>query len=281
MAIGAVPEDRYVSVDGVRTRFWSMGEDGTPVILLHGIGCSVETWEKNIAALSREHRVYAVDIMGFGRSDKPDVGYSFPLLTDFVLRFMNTVHIEKASLIGNSMGGGISMLAALAAPERVDRLVLVDSFGFGREVSPVLRLMGLPMIGEVLSRPGRKGTENLMKFALYDPSCASNDLIERVTAMAMLPGAQRAFLTMLRPTITMGGVKKETLAPFSEINRIEAPALVVWGRQDRILPATHGEIAVEKLPNAQLHLIDRAGHFSQMDQPEEFNRVVLEFLRGR
>ena len=275
------PEDKYAKVGEINMRFWSMGDRGPILILLHGIGCHVEMWEKNIAALSQDHHVYAIDIMGFGRSDKPPAPYSPQLLVRFVLDFMETLHIEKATLIGNSMGGGISMMIAIQSPERVDKLVLVDTIGLGKEVSPVLRLMSLPLIGELLTRPGRKGVLRTMKLCLYDPSAVTDDFIERAAQIAVLPRAQNAFLATLRSGGAFGGIKKELLsAYFDNFHRIKAPSLVIWGRQDRIFPVAHAQVALEKIPGAKLHIIDRAGHFPQMDQPEEFNAAVLEFLRA-
>lgn len=273
-------EDRYVKVGNVNTRYWSAGEAGSVVILLHGVGCHVEFWESNIAALSREHRVFAVDIVGFGRTDKPAVDYTFQFMADFVLDFMKTIGIDKASLVGNSMGGGISMTVAAQAPERVEKIVLVDPVGLGRGVSPIMRSFTIPLLGSILSAPGRKGVVRQMQACLYDPSQASDDFIERATQISVLPGNQRSFLSLLRGTSNLAGVKKRTVAEFSAcIERIKSPILVIWGRQDIILPLADGEAAVQKMVNGRLHVIDQAGHCPQIDKPEEFNATVLSFLK--
>ena len=273
-------EDRYTKVGNVNTRYWSAGKKGSTVILLHGVGCHVEFWERNIASLAREHRVFAVDIVGFGRTDKPEVVYTFHLIAYFVLDFMKTMGIDKASLVGNSMGGGISMTVATQAPERVEKIVLVDPVGLGRGVSPVMRLMTLPVIGNVLTKPSRKGVVRQMQLCLYDPSQASDDFIDRVAAIGTLPGNQRSFLSLLRETSNMAGVKKGIVADFSaRLKRIKSPILVIWGRQDRILPLADGEAAVQKMADVRLHVMDRAGHLPQIDKPEEFNATVLDFLR--
>jgi pimeloyl-ACP methyl ester carboxylesterase len=273
-------EDRYIKVGNVNSRYWSAGEKGSTVILLHGVGCSVEFWERNIAALAREHRVFAVDIVGFGRTDKPEVVYTFQLMADFVLDFMNAMGIDKASLVGNSMGGGISMTVAAQAPERVKKIVLVDPVGLGRGQSPMMRLMTLPVIGNVLTKPGRQGVVRQMQLCLYDPSQASDDFIDRVAAIGTLPGNQRSFLSLLRETSNIVGVKKGLVADFSaRLKKIKAPILVIWGRQDRILPVSEGEAAVERMADVRLHVMDRAGHLPQIDKPEEFNATVLDFLR--
>jgi pimeloyl-ACP methyl ester carboxylesterase len=273
-------EDRYTKVGNVNSRYWSAREKGSTVILLHGVGCSVEFWERNIAALAREHRVFAVDIVGFGRTDKPEVVYTFELMADFVLDFMNTMGIDKASLVGNSMGGGISMTVAAQAPERVNKIVLVDPVGLGRGLSPVMRLMTLPVIGNVLTKPSRKGVVRQMQLCLYDPSQASDDFIDRVTAIGTLPGNQRSFLSLLRETANIVGVKKGLVADFSaRLKKIKTPILVIWGRQDRILPVSEGEAAVERMGDVRLHVMDKAGHLPQIDKPEEFNATVLDFLK--
>jgi 4,5:9,10-diseco-3-hydroxy-5,9,17-trioxoandrosta-1(10),2-diene-4-oate hydrolase len=274
-------EDRYTKVGNVNSRYWSAGEKGSTVILLHGVGCSVEFWEKNIAALAQEHRVFAVDIVGFGRTDKPEVVYTFQLMANFVLEFMNAMGIDKASLVGNSMGGGISLTLAAQSPERVKKIVLVDPVGLGRWQSPVMRLMILPVIGNVLTKPSRKGVERQMKLCLYDPSLASDDFVDRVAAIGTLPGSQRSFLSVLRETGNIMGIKKGLVADFAAfLKKIKRPTLVIWGRQDRILLATEGEAAVEGMADVRVHIMDRAGHLPQIDKPQEFNATVLDFLRN-
>jgi pimeloyl-ACP methyl ester carboxylesterase len=273
-------EDRYTKVGNVNSRYWSAGEKGSTVILLHGVGCHVEFWERNIAALAREHRVFAVDIVGFGRTDKPEVVYTFELMADFVIDFMNAMGIDKASLVGNSMGGGISMTVAAQAPGRVKKIVLVAPVGLGRGLSPVLRLMSFPVIGEVMTKPGRQGVVRQMRLCLYDPSQASDDFIDRAAAIGALPGNQRSFLSLIRETANILGVKKGMVADFSErLERIKTPILMIWGRHDRILPVADGEAAVERMADVRLHIVDRAGHLPQIDKPEEFNATVLDFLR--
>lgn len=273
-------EDRYVNVGNVNTRYWTAGDRGSAVIFLHGVGCHIEFWEKNIAALAKDHRVFAIDIVGYGRTDKPEVDYTFEFMADFVLDFMKTMGIDKASLVGNSMGGGIAITVASQAPERVEKIVLVDPVGVGKGLSPVMRLMSLPVIGDFLTKPSKKGVLLQMKSCLYDPSHASDDFIDRATLINALPGNQRSFLSLLRITAGMSGVRKELIADFSErLQRIKSPILLVWGKQDQVLPVADAEAAVKKMGNARLHIMDQAGHCPQIDKPEEFNTAVLDFLK--
>ena len=273
-------EDHYIKVGSVNTRYWLAGEKGSIVILLHGMNCHVEFWEKNIAALAQEHSVFAVDIVGFGRTDNPAVGYSFQQMADFVIDFMNAMNIDEASLVGNSMGGGITMMVAARAPERVKKIVLVDSSGLCKRMSLMGRLITLPVIGEVLTKPSRQGVVRQMRMCLYDYSQASDDFIERSAAIGKLPDNQRSFLSVLRGSCNIFGMKKKVVTDFSEcIKKISAPILAIWGRQDRINPLSDGEAAVERMGDVRIHIIDQAGHLPQIDKPGEFNATVLDFLR--
>jgi pimeloyl-ACP methyl ester carboxylesterase len=273
-------EDHYIEVGNVNARYWLAGEKGSIVILLHGLNCHVEFWEKNIAALAQEHSVFAVDIVGFGRTDKPAIAYTFQQMADFVLDFMNAMNIDKASLVGHSMGGGITMMVAARAPDRVEKIVLVDSSGLGKRMSLMVRLLTLPVIGEVLTKPSRQGVVRQMQMCLYDHSQASDDFIDRAAAIGKLPDIQRSVLSVLRGGCNIFGMKKKVVTDFSEcIKRISAPILVIWGRQDRINPFSDGEAAVERMGDVRLHIIDQAHHFPQIDKPREFNATVLDFLR--
>ena len=273
-------EDHYIKAGNVNTRYWLAGEKGSAVILLHGLNCHVEFWEKNIAALAQEHSVFAVDIVGFGRTDKPAIAYTFQQMADFVIDFMNAMNIDKASLVGHSMGGGITMMVAARVPERIEKIVLVDSSGLGKRMSLLVRLITLPVIGEVLTKPSRQGVVRQMQMCLYDHSQASDDFIDRAVAIGKLPDTQRSVLSVLRGGCNIFGMKKKVVTDFSEcIKRISAPILAIWGRQDRINPFSDGEAAVERMGDVRLHIIDQADHFPQIDKPGEFNATVLDFLR--
>jgi pimeloyl-ACP methyl ester carboxylesterase len=129
-----LPADQYVKVGSINTRFWASGDQGPPVILVHGLGGSVENWVYNIEPLAQRHRVYALDLKGFGRTDKTPLLREMEELMQFVIDFMEVQEIPRASLVGNSLGGGIVLSIAIRSPEKVDKLVLVDNAGMGRDV---------------------------------------------------------------------------------------------------------------------------------------------------
>ena len=152
MAVQTV-QDQYVQVGQYNTRFQTQGNGGSNVILIHGLGGYLEHWQQNIESLADRHRVYALDLVGFGRSDKPEADYCLPFFARFVRDFMDCQGIERATLVGNSLGGSIALQFAIDFPSRVEKLVLVDSAGLGKDVTIFLRLVTLPLLGERLTRP--------------------------------------------------------------------------------------------------------------------------------
>jgi pimeloyl-ACP methyl ester carboxylesterase len=275
------PPDRYIQVGPIRTRYWAAGDAGTTVLLVHGLACHVEDWAENIHALAGRHRVYALDMVGCGRSDKPRGSYTLSRLVRFVGDFMRALNIERASLVGHSLGGAVALLFAQSFPQQVEKLVLVNSAGLGREVDLLLRASSLPVAGRWLTRPRREGVARYLLKATYDPAIVTSELVEASYQLAALPGAQRALLATLRAVIDLGGIRRAVYRPILDnLAHIAAPCLVIWGRQDRILPAAHAAVAGAKIPGAGVHVFDRCGHFTQWERPEEFNTLMQEFLAG-
>ena len=275
------PKDQYVKAGNINTRYWALGDQGSPVILIHGLGASAEIWQKNVDTLAECHRVYVPDMVGFGRSDKQNIEFTLSSAARFINNFMNAMNIERASLVGNSLGGGIAVQCALQFPHKVERLALVDSAGFGRKVIFPLRLISLPFIGELLTRPSRKGMYLYFKPAVYDPTLLTEDFIDLYYELHSLPGAQKSLLGALRSISNIRGVRTEVLRPLmARLHTITVPTLIVWGKQDKVLPVKHAYVANEKIFNSKVQIFDPCGHMPQFEKPEEFNRIVLEFLSG-
>jgi len=273
------PQDQYIKVGQINTRFWALGDEGTTIILIHGIGGSVEAWTPNINVLAQHHRVYAIDLVGFGRSDKPSMPYSFSYMARFVNDFIQAQHIDRATVIGHSLGGGVSLQFTIQFPDRVEKLVLVSSGGLGRELNLLLRLATLPVIGELLTRPSRKRTAQFLKECIHDPALVTDDLVELFYQMAVLPGAQKSFLATLRADVNLRGLRADAMRSIQhDLATITAPTLIVWGQQDRIVPVAHAHAAERRIPNAELRILDPCGHMPQFERAEEFNALVLGFL---
>jgi 4,5:9,10-diseco-3-hydroxy-5,9,17-trioxoandrosta-1(10),2-diene-4-oate hydrolase len=274
-----MPEDQYIEVGNLKTRYWALGDKGTVVILIHGLGASADIWRYNVEALAEQHRVYVPDVIGFGRSDKPGPSFSPFDYTPFLDDFLNILNIERASLVGQSLGGAIALHYALQFPQKVSKLVLVDSAGLGKEVIWTLRLMSLPLVGELVSHPSRKGVELFFKFAVRDPALVTKDFVDLYYNFFSQPGFQKFLLKIVRSIINVAGAREEVLAPLMDnLYKITQPALIIWGEKDRVLPLKHAYRGKEKLPNAELKIIEGCGHIPFFERPEEFNKLILEFL---
>lgn len=274
----SVPEDRYVRVEGINTRYWQMGDAGSRVILLHGGNGSIEFWLYNIAALAQQHRVYAFDMVGAGKSDYPDADYSLTYQAEFLKSFMSAVGIESATLIGNSMGGAVSLQFIRLYPDRVDRLVLVDSMGLGKEINFGIRLITLPAIIELL-RPSRWMIPAMLRSNFYNGRKLPPEWIELRYAVFAIPGRNKVILQLGQSNFTLLGVRRDVYQPIVDsLPQITQPTLIIWGDRDRIIPIKHAHIAAGCLPNNQLQIFPNCGHHPYLEYPDRFNRAALEFL---
>lgn len=272
-------EDRYIQVSQINTRYWVSGSQGPAVLLIHGLGGFVEYWGETIRALSSEYRVYAIDLVGFGRSDKPNVSYSAKYLAEFVCKFMDAVGLETVTLIGNSTGGAVVLQFVLLFPHRVEKLILEDSAGLGHEASLLLRTLTLPIIGDLFVQPSKLGIRIFLHDVIDNPKLITDDYVNLCYKMFSLPGTQKPYLAMLRSMGNIFGAKSEFVTPIQKnLGQITNPTLIIWGKQDRQLPIKHAYIAKDRIPQAQLQIIDHCGHIPHYEQPEQFNKKVLDFL---
>ena len=275
-----VPQDRTIQIGKIKARYWAGGSQGSQVMLIHGLGGYVENWLPSFDALAAQHRVVAVDLPGHGRTDKPtDASYGVENLAVFVKDFMAALKIECAHVVGHSVGGAVATRLALMHPATVDRLVLVAPAGLGKEFHPMVRLSSAPILGELLTRPSRSGSADFAKTAVHDPAVITDELIELDYQMALQPGAQAASLRTLRGLCTPFGQKKSVYgAHVSRLASITNPVLVIWGRQDRVIPAAHADVAAKGLPNVRVQLFDNCGHLPMLEHPDAFNALLLDFL---
>lgn len=273
------PQDQFINVGDIRTRFWAIGDKGSYVLLLHGIAASIEFWNLNIQALAKAHRVVALDMVGFGHTDKPSAPYSLSYFARFVKDFMDIRGIGRAHVVGFSLGGGVALRLAIDYPEVVEKLVLVDSVGLGKEAALLLRSMAIPGIGSLLSRPNKMGSAMLYRTCFQNKKFPLDPLIDLGYRLSALPGAQQAFLSTMKAVATIRGVRKEVYGPIVEhLPNIHARTLIVWGQQDRILPVAHAHLAAKRLPHSETCIFDPCGHLPHIEKSEKFNEVVGEFL---
>ena len=272
-------ESRYATVAGVNTHYVVAGT-GPPLLLFHGLGASVATWRDNIGPLSQFFRVYAVDLPGHGDSDKPDIDYSTGTLVRFTVELIDTLDLERPAIVGNSVGGALALMAALGHPDRVSRLVFVDSASLGREVSIYIRLVSIPGIGELLESSRVGGTRFMLNNIFHDRSFVTEELLDEFYRSRKVPGAKEAVVKVIRNTVNLFGIRKEYVL-LDELAGLDLPVMLVWGAQDQILPVAQAYRAQRAAPHIQLNVFDQCGHWPQMERASEFNSRVVEFLSDR
>jgi pimeloyl-ACP methyl ester carboxylesterase len=274
-----MPKDQYIQIGQIKTRFWAEGIEGSALVLIHGIGRFIEDWLPSFYVLAERHRVYAVDLLGHGRTDKPlNASYKIVDLAQFVKDFMTALGIEHAHIIGHSLGGAVSTRLTLLYPNLVDKLNLVSSAGLGRKVTIMLRIATIPILGEKLTRPSRSGAANSAKTTMHNPDFMTDELIELDYQMASLPGAQQSLLRVLRANGNFFGQRKSMYKPIIlGLPSITKPVQVIWGRQDQIVPVEHADVAAKNIPDAKVRIFDNCGHFPMLEHTQIFNELLLEF----
>ncbi len=278
VASGAVPE---VELHGQRVAYHRLG-DGPAVLLLHGITSSSRTWRSVMHGLAERHTVVAPDLLGHGRSGKPRGDYSLGAYASGVRDLLAVLGVSKATVVGHSLGGGIAMQFAYQFPDRLERLVLVDSGGLGEEVSLALRAATLPgaefvlplLFGPVTRTLGRAAGRVLGRLGLK-ASADVRGLAEGLDSLGDA-GARRAFVHTARSVIDPRGqrVDARDRLYLSE----DVPTMLIWGAKDPIIPADHGRRAHELMPHSRLEVFPGAGHFPFNDDPEHFVQVLTDFI---
>jgi 4,5:9,10-diseco-3-hydroxy-5,9,17-trioxoandrosta-1(10),2-diene-4-oate hydrolase len=229
-----------------------------------------------MGSLAQGHTVYDLDLPGHGASDNPEWTNRLDRSVEFLLAFVDALSIQRASLVGNFMGGLLALSTALKYPQRVDRLVLEDSVGLGREVAWFLRLMSLPGLGELMTRPRREGVRWSLNRTFSDPSFISEELVESLLRERSRPGNKTAMLRILRRGINLAGVKKAFVL-LDRLVDLEVPTLVVWGREDSIFPVAQGERTAGLIPGGRLEVFDECGHWPYLEARDAFNGLLQEF----
>ncbi|MGV0991231.1 MAG: alpha/beta fold hydrolase [Mycobacterium sp.] len=272
----------FAEVDGRRVRVRVDGDPShPPVLLVHGIGRSLEDWDPQYERLAAGHRVIAVDVPGFGFSDRPDGPITLSAFAKGVLGAVDVLgETRPLHVVGNSLGGAIAMQILANRPERVASLALIDPAGFGSEVTMLLRMLTLPVIGPLSTRRPTRASAKLLERTIFaDPALATKARIDHALAI----GGQPHTGAVMRETAvhlgTARGVRpgwRRQLAAFAAQH--PRPTLVMWGDRDRVLPAHHLDEARRVFPHAETHLLPGIGHMPQIECPDEFADLMLPFL---
>jgi pyruvate dehydrogenase E2 component (dihydrolipoamide acetyltransferase) len=282
-------DTRTIAVDGLRIRVIERApveERDDAVVMIHGLGGWAENWSAvmpSIAASGR--RAIAFDLPGFGASERARGARYFdperPFYAQFVHALLDALGLERAHVAGHSLGGAVAYTAAVWAPGRVRSLTLVAPGGLAKAILRELRLLTLPGM-ELLVRLGRSPavTRQVLYSCFHDPARCP----EHVVGEAMRYGAPAApeMVRALRSAVSLrNGIRDDVRLPWiARADRYRGPSLVIWGREDRIIPATVAEEALRIAPAAEVHVIPSCGHLVMIERPEEMLEILIPFLEA-
>jgi pimeloyl-ACP methyl ester carboxylesterase len=275
------PRLRQLTLHGHRMAYRTAGS-GPALVLIHGITSDSSTWRRVMPYLARDFTVIAPDLPGHGRSAKPRGDYSLGANASFVRDLLLALGHSRASIVGHSLGGGVAMQLCYQFPDRCERLVLVDSGGLGREVSLLLRAATLPgselvlpfLAASRLLDAGRMAGGLLGRLGLR----AGTDAMEIARGHATLSDgeARSAFVQTLRSVVEPGGQRVDASDRLYLAERM--PLMFLWGERDSLIPVSQAHDAHAKVPSSRLEIFADSGHFPQLDEPERFLDVLLDFM---
>jgi pimeloyl-ACP methyl ester carboxylesterase len=257
---------------------------GPPVVLIHGMLNSSSHWRSVALSLAGDYTVIAPDLIGHGDSAAPRGDYSLGAHASSIRDLLAAIGIDRASIVGHSLGGGVAMQFFYQFPQRTERLVLISSGGLGHEVSPVLRTAALPGVSALLSLTihrrllggltdaGRRLREREVRLGVH----------MQAVARALRPlenaDARQAFLQTLRAVIDVHG---QRVSATDRLYLLESmPTLIVWGERDNTIPLLHGRRAHEAIPNSRFHTLPRAAHFPHLEDPAGLSEVLGQFIQS-
>ncbi|QWF76901.1 4,5:9,10-diseco-3-hydroxy-5,9,17-trioxoandrosta-1(10),2-diene-4-oate hydrolase [Amycolatopsis sp. CA-230715] len=277
------PEAKYAQGNGLRLHYHEAGEDhDETVILLHGGGPGASAWSnfgRNLPVFGKSYRTLAVDQPGFGHSDKPvEHPQYFRHSADAVVGLMDSLGIERAHFVGNSLGGGAAVRLALNHPDRAGRLVLMGPGGLSVNVFAPDPTEGVKNLGRFGMSPSREKLEAFLRVMVHDQSLVTDELIDERFAAANTAESLAAMRSMGKSFAQPETYEEGML--WREAHRLRQRVLLVWGREDRVNPLDGALLALKTIPRAQLHVFGRCGHWAQLEKFDEFNRLALDFLGG-
>jgi pimeloyl-ACP methyl ester carboxylesterase len=273
---------QYRRIHGYRRAFRIAGS-GPPLLLLHGIGDSSQTWRAVLPLLASRFTVIAPDLLGHGLSDKPRADYAISAYACGMRDLLGALDIDAVTIVGHSLGGGVALQFAYQFPERVERLVVVASGGVGREVHPLLRLAAGPAAEFVLPLATaapvrwaiRHSTAVLKRLPLVSLGADTSYVVDRYDGLSSMR-TRMAFLRTLRAGVDLRGQVVTMLDRCYLAAGL--PTMIMWGTEDPVIPMRHALIAHAAMPGSRLELFEGAGHFPHHDDPTRFVTVLKDFV---
>ncbi|BCN48744.1 alpha/beta fold hydrolase [Rhodococcus hoagii] len=283
------PRMVFRTIHGYRRAFRIAGE-GPALLLIHGIGDNSSTWSEIIPHLAEKYTVIAPDLLGHGRSDKPRADYSVAAYANGMRDLLSVLDVDKVTVVGHSLGGGVAMQFAYQFPHMVDRLVLVSAGGVTKDVHPLLRLITMPVVNEALKLIRLPGAMTAVR-AVGDvvsrihgsplrPGTMLHDTPDLVRVLSALPDptAYEAYLRTLRSVVDWRGQVVTMLDRCYLTENL--PVQLIWGARDSVIPVSHARLAHSAMPGSRLDVFEDSGHFPFRDDPIRFLDVLEGFLES-
>lgn len=268
----------YLDAGGIRTRYLAAGDEGKPLlILIHGTGGHAEAFSRNLAAHAEHFRTYAIDLVGHGWSDKPNLDYEIVDYVRHVIAVIKALGYQKAHISGESLGGWVAGWMAVHHPEWVDRLVLNTAGGWTAYPEVMERISRLTM--EAVTDPSPARIRTRLEFLMHDHSKVNDDLVEVRRAIYSQPGYSDIMKRIL--CLQQMDIRRRNMFSAADSASIKAPTLVLWTSHDPTAAPEEGRKIADAIPGAQFHVMNECGHWPQFEDPETFNRIHLDFLLGR
>lgn len=270
-AFAQAPQEKFVTVFGAKLRYLEAGDATKPnVILLHGLGANADSWQptplvSTIVALSAKYHVIAPDQVGFGKSDKPFLKYRVGTYADFLDKFMSELKIEKASMVGNSLGGWVGGLMAVKYPNRVEKLILVDAAGLEPATIDFNKVYQL-------NNSTRDEIRTNLKLIFANPAFHNEVFVDQFMTSRVMTNDGNTINAIIE------SIKRKEDFLDSELGKIKKPTLIIWGKQDGLLPVSDAEKFNKGISGSELVVFDQCGHVPQFEKFPEFTKKVLEFL---
>jgi Predicted hydrolases or acyltransferases (alpha/beta hydrolase superfamily) len=263
----------YISVQGIKTFYVERGK-GKTLLFLHGWGASSYSWRNNFLFLCQAFHAIAIDLKGFGLTEKPKGNYDLNEFTEHVKKFIDLLGLEKVSLVGNSMGGSIAINLAYNYDKVIDRVILINStvIANNNSIPFLFRIISIKPIGELLSffMINKRTVVNTLNQVYYNKDKINEESIDGYYKPLKLKGTRRVLLNSLR------NISKFNISDYLE--KLNKKFLIIWGEKDPWLPVEHAYIIHKKIKNSKLIIIPETGHVPHEEKPEIVNEAIINFM---
>lgn len=259
-------KEKFVTINRNNIRYLEDGQSDRNLLLLHGLGGYAERWSNIMPFLSKKYHIFAPDLIGYGQSDKPSVDYTVDVFIKFVFDFIESVGMKKTFVIGTSLGGQIAAECAATQNPAIEKVVLISPAGVMRKSTPTLDAYTMAAL-----YPNRDSVKNAYQMMIGPDKQVSEISVERFVTNMSRPNAKMVFLS------TLLGLKN---APdiFEKLQKITSPTMVIWGREDKLIPFEYSQHFVSSIRNCEFVPMDGCGHSPYIEDPERLSEIITKFF---